>query len=144
MTWLSLPTERPGSPRASQGSSIEYRPGAEALELFLELPQFGFANGIAASGDGRTIYVAHAEGLSAIDAASGAVERVVPQGDFTLVSADGLSWAEGRLILVQNQPSLNNRVVWIELDATGRQATRLHHLDRGLAEGLDPYTSAVG
>jgi len=69
--------------------------------------------------------------------------RVVPQGDFTLVSADGLSWAEGRLILVQNQPSLNNRVVRIELDATGRQATHLHHLIIGLAEGLDPYTSAV-
>jgi len=125
------------------GKLYRLPPGAEALEIFLELPQFGFANGIAASGDGRTIYVAHAEGLSAIDVATGAVERVVPQGDFTLVSADGLSWAEGRLILVQNQPSLNNRVVRIELDATGRQATHLHHLNIGLAEGLDPYTSAV-
>ena len=119
-------------------------PGAEALELFLELPQFGFANGIAASDDGGTIYVAHAEGLSAIDSKTGAIERVVPQGEFTLVSADGLSWVDGGLVLVQNQPSLNNRVVWVDLDPTGRRATRLRHLDIGLQEGLDPYTSAVG
>ena len=119
-------------------------PGAEALELFLELPQFGFANGIAASDDGRTIYVAHAEGLSAIDSETGVIERVMPQGEFTLVSADGLSWADGGLILVQNQASLNNRVVWIELDPTGRLATRLRHLDIGLPEDLYPYTSAVG
>lgn len=127
-----------------EGRLYRLRPGAEALEIFLELPQFGFANGIAASDDGRTIYVAHAEGLSAIDSTTGAIERVVPQGEFTLVSADGLSWAGGGLVLVQNQPSLNNRVVWIDLDPTGRQARRLRHLDIGLQEGLDPYTSAVG
>jgi Cu-Zn family superoxide dismutase len=125
------------------GGLYRVPPGGETLELFLELPQFGFANGIAASGDGRTIYVAHAEGLSAIDAKTGAIEPVVPQGDFTLVAADGLSWADGALILVQNQPSLNNRVVRIELDATGRRALELKPLSIGLPPGLDPYTSAV-
>ena len=119
-------------------------PGSEALELFLELPQFGFANGIAASGDGETIYVAHAEGLSAIDPTTRTIEQVEPQGDFTLVSADGLSWADDGLILVQNQPSLNNRVVWVGLDPTGRKATHLRQLAVGLPEGLSPYTSAVG
>lgn len=127
-----------------EGRLYRVPPGTEALELFLELPQFGFPNGIAASEDGSTIYVAHAEGLSAIDSETGAIERVGPQGDFTLVSADGLNWADGGLILVQNQTSLNNRVVWVELDLSGRQATHLRHLDIGLPEGLDPYTSAVG
>jgi sugar lactone lactonase YvrE len=125
------------------GGLYRVPPGADRLERFLELPQFGFANGIAASGDGRTIYVAHAEGLSAIDAETGAIEPVVPEGEFTLVSADGLSWADGALILVQNQPSLNQRVVRVELDATGRRALRLQHLSIGLPPGLDPYTSAV-
>ena len=114
------------------------------MELFAELPSFGFANGIAASGDGRTLYVAHAEGLSAIDSRTGAIERVLPQGDFTLVSADGLSWTDGSLILVQNQPSLNNRVVQVMLDSTGRKALSLRRLDAGLPPGLDPFTCAVG
>jgi Cu-Zn family superoxide dismutase len=125
------------------GGLFQVPPGGEELELFLELPHFGFVNGIAASGDGRTIYVAHAEGLSAVDAETGAIEPVVPQGEFSLVSADGLSWADGTLILVQNQPSLNNRVVRVELDSTGRRALELQHLSIGLPAGLDPYTSAV-
>jgi hypothetical protein len=129
----------------SLGSALYRLPaGGEKLELFVELPDFGFANGIAASGDGRTIYVGHAEGLSAIDSQTGAIERVVPQGNFTLVSADGVSWADGTLILVQNQRSLNNRVVQVELDSTGRKALSLRHLSIGLPSGLDPYTSAVG
>ena len=125
------------------GALYRVSPGSEELELFVELPQFGFANGIAASGDGQTIYVGHAEGLSAIDPRTGAVELVEPSGDFTLVAADGLSWHEGSLILVQNQPSLNNRVVQVQLDRSGRQALSLRHLAIGLPPGLEPYTSAV-
>lgn len=125
------------------GGLYRVRPGSTELELFVELPQFGFANGIAASDDGRTLYVGHAEGLSAIDATTGAIHRVEPQGDFTLVSADGLSWADGALILVQNQPSLNNRVIRVELDPAGRQATSFRQLSMGLPPGLEPYTSAV-
>jgi sugar lactone lactonase YvrE len=126
------------------GKLYRVPPGGEKLELFAEFPQFGFANGIAASDDGQTIYVAHAEGLSAIDAETGSIERVVSQGDFTLVSADGLSWADGGLVLVQNQASLNNRVILIDLDESGRRAMNYRQLDIGLPEGLEPYTSAVG
>lgn len=125
------------------GGLFRVPPGGQSLELFVEFPQFGFANGIAASGDGKTIYVGHAEGLTAIDAQTGALERVSPQGEFTLVSADGLNWDDGSLILVQNQPSLNNRVVVVELDSTGRRATAIRQLDIGLPPGLDPYTCAV-
>jgi sugar lactone lactonase YvrE len=125
------------------GGLYRVRPEGDGLELFVEFPRFGFANGIAASGDGRTIYVAHAEGLSAIDSETGAIRTVNPRGDFTLVGADGLSWADGALILVQNQPSLNNRVVLVELDASGYEATGLRQLDCGLPAGLEPYTSAV-
>lgn len=126
------------------GGLYRVPPGGQDLELFVEFPQFGFANGIAASGDGRTIYVAHAEGLTAIDTQTRAVERVTPQGEFSLVAADGLSWHDDKLILVQNQPSLNNRVVVVELDSSGRQALSLEQLSCGLPPGLDPYTSAVG
>ena len=118
-------------------------PGGQDLELFVEFPQFGFANGIAASGDGTTIYVAHAEGLSAIDVTTGVIERVLPEADFSLVAADGLNWHDGSLILVQNQPSLNNRVIRAELDSTGRRVTAIYRLPAGLPSGLDPYTCAV-
>jgi len=125
------------------GGLYRLRPGADELELFVEFPQFGFANGIAASADGRIIYVAHAEGLSGIDSESGAIRTVKPRGEFTLVSADGLSQVDGGLILVQNQPSLNNRVVRVELDPSGYEATGLRQLHIGLPPGLEPYTSAV-
>ena len=70
-------------------------------------------------------------------------DRVTPQGEFSLVAADGLSWHDGSLILVQNQPSLNNRVVVVELDSMGRRATSIRQLPIGLPPGLDPYTCAV-
>jgi hypothetical protein len=125
------------------GGLYRVRPGGDELELFVEFPQFSFANGIAASADGRIIYVAHAEGLSAVDSETGAIRIVKPRGDITLVAADGLSWADGALILVQNQPSLNNRVVRVELDPTGYEAIGLRQLSIGLPPGLEPYTSAV-
>lgn len=79
-----------------------------------------------------------------MDPVTAKIERVVPDGNFTLVSADGLSWADGDLILVQNHPSLNNRVVRATLDPTGRRALSLEILDAGLPAGLIPYTSAYG
>ena len=51
---------------------------------------------------------------------------------------------DGALVLVQNQPSLNNRVVFVELDPTGRQALSLRPLPAGLPAGLEPFTCAVG
>ena len=126
------------------GGLFRVSPGGESLELFLELPEFGFANGIAASDDGRTVYIGHAEGLSAIDVETRAIDRVSAPENVTLVGADGLSWADGSLVLVQNQPSLNNRLVVAELDETGRRVVGLRQLDLGLPPGLDPYTSAVG
>jgi len=125
------------------GGLYRVRPGSAEMELFVALPQFGFANGVAASDDGQTIYIGHAEGLSAIDSKTGVVETVEPQGEFTLVSADGLSWADGALILVQNQPSLNNRVIHVTLDPSGRKAMDFRQLSAGLPPGLEPYTSAV-
>jgi hypothetical protein len=125
------------------GGLYRVPPGGEEMELFVELPGFGFANGIAASGDGRTIYVGHAEGLSAIDSETGAIESVEPPDGLTLVSADGLSWADSGLVLVQNQPSLNERVIRVELDPTGRKVLGFRRLDIGLPPGLEPYTSAV-
>jgi hypothetical protein len=126
------------------GGLYRVSPGADRLELFLELPQMGFANGIAASADGGTIYIGHAEGLSTIDVATRKVERITSPPDVTLVSADGLSWADGSLVLVQNQPSLNNRVIVADLDAGGLRVTGIRQLPLGLPTGLEPYTSAVG
>jgi hypothetical protein len=125
-----------------RGGLYRVPPGGEELERFRSLEGLGFANGIAASDDGSTLYVAHAEGVSAIDPVTGKIERLTAQGDFTLVSADGLSWADGALILVQNQPTLNNRVVRVALDSTGRRALDLDILPAGMPAGLDPYTSA--
>lgn len=127
-----------------QGGLYRVPAGGEALELFRTYPDLGFANGIAAAADGATLWVAHAEGLTAIDAATGEATRVAAPEDLSLVGADGLSLAPGGLVLVQNQPSLGNRAIFVALEPGGRAARGHRLLAAGLPDGLLPFTSAVG
>ena len=125
------------------GRIFRVPPDGDALELFKSFPLLAFINGVAISDDGSMLYFAHIEGLSAIDLATGSTMRVTATDGSVLGMGDGLSWAGDGLVIVQNQPQLNFRIVHAALDEMGSRVTELSVLPSGLPAGLIPYTSAV-
>ncbi|MCG8457948.1 MAG: hypothetical protein MI919_16850, partial [Holophagales bacterium] len=117
------------------------------LELFVELPESNYLNGITVAPGGGRIYVTHLEGLTAIEldegGNAGPAVRVAAGDDLFLGHGDGLCASGDSLIVVQNMPFLANRVARIRLDASGLRAVALEALDAGLPEGLLPYTCAT-
>ena len=102
------------------------------------------ANGIAASPDGRRLYVAHATGIAMVDVASGAVKRMAVASRENVAAIDGLYQWQGMLIGVQNVTN-PGRVIAIALARDGESIvgvrTLLSHHQRGLDE---PTTGAIG
>jgi hypothetical protein len=102
------------------------------------------ANGLAASPDGRRLYVAHSTGIALIDLASGAVKRMAVASRENVAAIDGLYQWQGMLIGVQNVTN-PGRVVAITLARDGESIagvrTLLSHHQRGLDE---PTTGAIG
>ncbi len=118
-------------------------PGSGELTLFQTFAELNYLNGIDVSADGRRLYVAHLEGVTTVDLATGEAERVEVEGDLFLGNGDGLYWSSGSLIVIQNMPFLGNRVARFVLDPSGTRAQRMEVLPCGLPEGLIPYTGAV-
>jgi len=102
------------------------------------------ANGIAASPDGRRLYVAHSAGIAMVDAASGAVKRMTNASRENVAAIDGLYQWQGMLVGVQNVTN-PGRVIAIALARDGESIasvrTLLSHHERGLDE---PTTGAIG
>lgn len=102
------------------------------------------ANGLAASPDGRRLYVAHSTGIAVVDLASGAVKRMAVASRENVAAIDGLYQWQGMLLGVQNVTN-PGRVVAITLARDGESIagvrTLLSHHQRGLEE---PTTGAIG
>lgn len=100
-------------------------------------------NGIAASPDGKRLYIAHSTGLAVVDLANGAVTRVANDTRENVAAIDGLYEWQGQLIGVQNMTT-PGRVVLITLARDGasveRVQTMLSHHHNKLDE---PTTGAV-
>jgi SMP-30/Gluconolactonase/LRE-like region len=65
--------------------------------------EFGHANGIAVSGDGRLLYVStFPEGLTVVDLKTNEDRAVARPGDLCLATVDGLYFYRGALIAIQN------------------------------------------
>lgn len=115
--------------------------GASRLEKFLTADDLTFVNGLVLAPNGKTLYVAHVEGVSAIDLVTRKHRRLTLGADMTLGSIDGLAESNGALIGVQNSPSLA-RVVHIHLDRTGTRVAKLDvlaargSLDLGATTGV--------
>ncbi len=124
-----------------RGELYRVRPDGD-LELWRRFPELVYLNGIATSGDGRTLYLGHYGGLSAISVDDGVLSPVRGT-DMALGMVDGLSWVDDQLVMVQNSRHVNFRVVRVDLTEGGRQARGLEVLECGLPEGLIPYTCAV-
>jgi sugar lactone lactonase YvrE len=88
------------------------------LEKLLEDPRMGAPNGIALSADGSLLYVAHIEGLSAVDLRTGRRTQLPVPANATVNSMDGLVRDGDDLIGIQPTPYLA-RVVRIRLSGNG-------------------------
>jgi hypothetical protein len=101
-------------------TSAVYRlaPGGRTLELVLRDPGISFPNGIVMTADGRSLYVAHTEGISLVDPGTGA-RTLLPAADGCVHGIDGLLLKDGVLYGVQNSPYLH-RVVAAALAPDGR------------------------
>ncbi len=117
-------------------------PDSPRAELFAE--HHAFVNGIAASDDGRLLFLGDHRGAQVMDVATRAARPIaVPAGE-TLAGIDGL-YVRGRtLVAVQNGfRSRPARVVQAELSSSLDTATCLTVLDRNRPEYDIPTTGVL-
>ncbi len=93
-------------------------PGKGEIELFLESDVMGGTQGLALTPDGSTLYASDYRGLYRIDVASKGVTPLPVPADLSLNGIDGLVWAGGGLVSIQNgiRP---HRVIRLELAPDG-------------------------
>jgi hypothetical protein len=85
-------------------------------------------NGLALSANERILYVAHIEGISAIDLASRKRSLLAVSRTMAVGSIDGLAATERSLIGIQTSPYLQ-RTIRMDLDATGLAVEKITVLD---------------
>ena len=117
-------------------------PGGEKLELVLRDDRMTYPNGIAPAPDGRTIYVAHLEGISALDPATRS-RRLLPQPvDTSLHSIDGLLLHDGVFYGVQTSPYMP-RLVAAALAPDGRSISKVWAVHSRDPAGYDHSTATI-
>ena len=128
---------------SEEGTVYRLRPGESALSRLLPPGSFDYPNGIAASEDGRAVYVADGlDGITRLDPATG--KRTVlrrPKG-VSLDVIDGLYLVSGGLVAVQNGTGVD-RVAWFGLDRTGKRVVSAKVLARADPRFHIPTTAAV-
>jgi sugar lactone lactonase YvrE len=106
-------------PRESPPGGKPGKPGASgALELWLESDAIGGTQGLAATPDGRALYVSDYRGLYRVDTATKRVTPIPVPSDVTLNGVDGLVLFGNSLIGIQNGV-VPHRVTRIDLAAEG-------------------------
>ena len=100
------------------------------------------SNGLAASPDGKKLYVAHSTGIAVVDLASGDVKRVANTTRETVAAIDGLYSFQGELVGVQNVTT-PGRVILISLSKDGESITRVRTLLSHHHNALDEPTTGV-
>jgi sugar lactone lactonase YvrE len=112
------------------GGVYRLRPGGASLETWIRPGILFSAQGMAASADGKWLYVAdYRYGLAAVDRASGRVRRVAAPSEMMLDGIDGLVRHGRDLIAVQNGIAVP-RIVRLRLAPDGLAITRLDVLER--------------
>ncbi len=127
----------------SATNAIYRLPGGECrLERIIQDPRMSFPNGIALSADERLLYVAHIEGLSVIELASGRRTALAVPPDAAVNSMDGLVRDGADLLGIQ--PSANlARVLRIRLDESGMAIREVTTVSAPPPPGLSPTTGTV-
>lgn len=101
------------------------------------------ANGIAASADGKHLYVAHASGIALVDAETGAWKPLANRTRENVAAIDGLYQYNGQLIGVENVTN-PGRVILMRLSSAGDAIVEVHTVLSHHHNRLDgPTTGAV-
>ena len=116
--------------------------GGKQLELLLRDPAMAYPNGIVLTPDGRTLYVAHVEGISAIDTASGKRRLLPVPADASVNSIDGLLLRDGLLYGVQTSPYMH-RILGAALSADGRSIARVWTVNSRTPADYSQSTAAI-
>lgn len=117
-------------------------PGPGAREL-VRPNQLRGSNGLAASPDGKKLYVAHSTGIAVVETDTGAWRPLVNETRENVAAIDGLYQHHGELIGVQNVTS-PGRVIVISLGRDGENIARVRTLLSHHHTALDePTTGAV-
>lgn len=99
--------------------------------------------GLAASPDGRTLYVADATGIAVVDLAHASVKPLAAPPRENLAGIDGLYQWQGALVAVQNTTT-PGRVIVLTLASGGGRVTRVQTLLSSQHTALDmPTTGAI-
>lgn len=88
-----------------QGAVFTIPAGKDELELWIKAARMTYPNGITLSADGRYLYVAQGEGISAIDTATRSRSLLSVPDDMTLTGIDGLYFYKNSLIAIQGDYS---------------------------------------
>ena len=126
-------------------SSVVYRlrAGKDELEEFVRLKPYSYPNGITLTDDGRLLFVAHADGISLIEVATGKVSPLAYAPGVSLFGIDGLYYYRNSLIGVQNSAGDPLRVVRFHLDRSGRRAESARVMEANNPLFNIPTTGAV-
>lgn len=124
------------------GSIYRLAAGGCRFEPVVQDPLMGFPNGIALSADESLLYVAHIEGLSAVDLATGRRTQLAVAQDAAVNSMDGLVRHGTDLVGIQPSPYLA-RVVRIRLSDDGLAIRDVATVSSRPPAGLSQLTGTV-
>lgn len=125
------------------GSILTLAPDAEQLSVLVAPGTIQGPNGLALSPDNTRLYASdYAGAIVLIDPRSGSTRRVTPPADATIYGIDGLTWADGSLIGVENgvEPA---RVVRLVLSADGTRIDRVTILEMNHPKFAEPTIGVV-
>ena len=126
----------------SAGGAIFEIPREGAARTVVPANRLRGSNGLAATPDGKRLYVAHSTGLAIVDPATGEVKRMANSTRENVAAIDGLYESQGDLIGVQNVTT-PGRVIAISLSRDGETITRVRTLLSHHHNGLDEPTTGV-
>lgn len=128
---------------AGAGSILTLAPDGEQLAVLVAPGAIQGPNGLALSPDDTRLYVSdYAGAIVLIDPRSGSTKRLTPPADATIYGIDGLAWADGSLIGVENgvEPA---RVVRLLLSPDGTRIDRVTILEMNHPKLAEPTIGVV-
>lgn len=105
------------------------RPGADTVERFTH-PLFRSLQGVAATDDGRTLFVAdYSHGLLRVNLVTGTVTRLADAPGSTSLGVDGIV-LDGRAIVAVQNGVAPARIMRFELDPSGERIVTARRIDQ--------------